>query len=175
MIMFEEIKEAEAQLQRQRITVKDLLRCAVLILICNLVGYIGSIVQFNSVRAWYPILSKSILNPPNFVFPVVWSLLYILIGVSTCLSYKSAHKKDKIYIIFIYTLQLLFSFLWVVLFFGLKAPLMAFVEILFYIFIVLNMMNLYKKVNALSYILLYPYLFWIIFASYLNLIIVIKN
>ncbi|MBD5398209.1 tryptophan-rich sensory protein [bacterium] len=173
--MFEEIKEAEAQLKHQRITIKDLLRCAVLILICNLVGYIGSFVQFNSLRAWYPSLEKSILNPPNFIFPVVWSLLYIIIGVSTCLSYKGVRKKDKNYIIFIYTLQLLFNFLWVVLFFGLRAPLMAFVEILFYIFIVLNMMNVYKKVSSLSYILLYPYLFWIIFASYLNLIIIIKN
>lgn len=173
--MLEEIKNAENQWKHQRITIKDLLLCAFLILICNLVGYISSIIQFNSIRAWYPSLSKSMLTPPNFVFPIVWSLLYILIGVSTCLSYKKARKKEKSFVIFVYALQLLFSFLWVVLFFGLKAPLMAFVEILFYIFIVLNMMNIYKRYSSISYILLYPYLFWVVFATYLNLIIIIKN
>ncbi|MBD5405095.1 tryptophan-rich sensory protein [bacterium] len=173
--MLEEIKSAEDQWKHQKITIKDLLLCSFLILICNLVGYISSLIQFNSIRAWYPSLSKSMLNPPNFVFPIVWSLLYILIGVSTCLSYKKARKKEKSFVIFVYALQLLFSFLWVVLFFGLKAPLMAFVEILFYIFIVLNMMNIYKRYSSISYILLYPYLFWIIFATYLNLIIIIKN
>ncbi len=173
--MFENIQIAEKQWKKQRFTLKDLLRCSILILICNLVGYIGSIIQSNSIRGWYPSLTKSMLTPANYIFPVVWCILYITIGVATCLAYKGATKKEKSYVIFIFALQLFFNLLWVILFFGLKAPLMAFVEILFYIFIIWNMLTVYKRYNMLSYILLFPYLLWVIFATYLNFIVVIMN
>ena len=170
-----ELKKIENQMEHQRFNIKDLLICALFILIGNLSGYLASLVQTSSLRAWYPILNKSILTPPSIVFPIVWSTLFIIIGISTFLSYHNANKKSKIDVLFMYFMQLLFSFLWSVIFFGFRAPIMGFVEVLFLIFIIIRMMITYRKSSELAYLLLYPYLLWCIFASYLNLIIIIKN
>ncbi len=169
------IRKLKTQWNNQKITLTDLLRCSLFILICNLVGYFSHIFQYNSLRAWYPILEKSKLTPPNFVFPIVWTILFVLIGISTCISYKNANKENKVFVLFIFIMQLLFSFLWIILFFWLRNPLMGFVEILFFLYIIIKMMSIYKNSSLIGYLLLYPYLLWVSFAAYLNLIIILKN
>ena len=117
--------------------------------------------------SWYLLLNKSKLNPPGYVFGIVWPILYILMMVSAFLAHK------KIFSIFI--IQLFFNAAWSWLFFRFQMPLIALLDI--YLLIALNIyiLNLMYKENKLAFFLFIPYVVWISFASYLNLFIVINN
>ena len=117
--------------------------------------------------SWYLSLNKSELNPPSYVFGIVWPILYILMMVSAFLTYK------KVFLFFI--IQLFFNATWSWLFFRFQMPLIALLDI--YLLIALNIyiLNLMYKENKLSFFLFIPYVVWISFASYLNLFIVINN
>ena len=117
--------------------------------------------------SWYLSLNKSELNPPSYVFGIVWPILYILMMVSAFLAYK------KVFLFFI--IQLFFNATWSWLFFRFQMPLIALLDI--YLLIALNIyiLNLMYKENKLSFFLFIPYVVWISFASYLNLFIVINN
>ena len=116
---------------------------------------------------WYLSLEKSRLNPPSFVFAIVWPLLYILMMVSSYLTYK------KVFSIFI--IQLFFNAIWSWLFFRFQMPLVALLDI--YLLIAINIYILYLMFieSKLAFFLFIPYFVWISFASYLNLYIVINN
>ena len=117
--------------------------------------------------SWYLSLNKSELNPPSYVFGIVWPILYILMMVSAFLAYK------KVFLFFI--IQLFFNAMWSWLFFRFQMPLIALLDI--YLLIALNIyiLNLMYKENKLSFFLFIPYVVWISFASYLNLFIIINN
>ena len=133
-------------------------------------GIIGFII---SQTIDYNYLQKPLLAPPSIVFPIVWTILYILMGVSYGIlkSNSLIDPKTK----FIYYLQLFINALWSILFFTLKWRLFSFLWIILLVIIVLIMIiNFYKK-NKLSGLLQIPYLIWILFASYLNLSIYLLN
>ena len=117
--------------------------------------------------SWYLSLNKSELNPPSYVFGIVWPILYILMMVSAFLAYK------KVFLLFI--IQLFFNAAWSWLFFRFQMPLIALLDIYLLIAINIYILNLMYKENKLSFFLFIPYVFWISFASYLNLFIVINN
>ena len=116
---------------------------------------------------WYQDLNKSNLNPPGFVFGIVWPILYILMSISAFRTFDITRN--------LFLFQLVFNTLWSWLFFGFNMPVIALVNIWF--LIVLNIILFIKmiRIDALSGILLLPYVIWLIFASYLNLYIVINN
>ena len=133
-----------------------------------LTAVIGSIASTSAgTDSWYLLLNKSKLNPPGYVFGIVWPILYILMMVSAFLAHK------KIFLIFI--IQLFFNAAWSWLFFRFQMPLIALLDI--YLLIALNIyiLNLMYKENKLAFFLFIPYVVWISFASYLNLFIVINN
>lgn len=133
-------------------------------------GIIGFII---SQTIDYNYLQKPLLAPPSIVFPIVWTILYILMGVSYGIlkSNSLIDPKTK----FIYYLQLFINALWSILFFTLKWRLFSFLWIILLVIIVIIMIiNFYKK-NKLSGLLQIPYLIWILFASYLNLSIYLLN
>ena len=139
-----------------------------LILAVILAAAIGSMASTSAgTDSWYLLLEKSDLNPPSYVFGIVWPILYILMMISAFLSYQ------KIFSIFI--IQLFFNAAWSWLFFRFQMPLIALLDI--YLLIVLNIyiLNLMYKENKLAFFLFIPYVVWISFASYLNLFIVINN
>ena len=117
--------------------------------------------------SWYLSLNKSELNPPSYVFGIVWPVLYIFIMISAFLAHK------KIFSLFIG--QLFFNAIWSWLFFRFQMPLVALLDI--YLLIVINIYILYLmyKENKLAFFLFVPYVLWISYASYLNLFIVINN
>ena len=117
--------------------------------------------------SWYLSLNKSELNPPSYVFGIVWPILYILMIVSAFLAYK------KVFLFFI--IQLFFNATWSWLFFRFQMPLIALLDIYLLIAINIYILNLMYKENKLSFFLFIPYVFWISFASFLNLFIVINN
>ncbi len=121
----------------------------------------------------YNTLQKPFLSPPSILFPIMWTILYILMGVSYgILESKSLNdSKSKI----IYYSQLFVNAMWSIFFFLLKWRLFSFIWILLLdLLVIVMLLNFYKK-NKISGLLQIPYLLWIIFASYLNLSIYLLN
>ena len=139
-----------------------------LVLAVILTAYIGSRASIDvSNDLWYTSLDKSDLNPPGYVFGIVWPILYILMMISAFLSY------EKIFIVF--NIQLVLNAAWSWLFFKFQMPLVSLLDI--YLLIALNIfiLTLMFKESKLAFLLFIPYVLWISFASYLNLFIVINN
>ena len=129
---------------------------------------IGSMASTSTgTDSWYLSLNKSELNPPSYVFGIVWPILYIFMMISAFLAHK------KIFSLFI--VQLFFNAIWSWLFFRFQMPLVALLDIYLLIVINIYILNLMYKDNKLAFFLFVPYVLWISFASYLNLFIVINN
>ena len=139
-----------------------------LIVAIILAAAVGSMASTSAgTDSWYLLLDKSKLNPPGYVFGIVWPILYILMMVSAFLAHK------KVFSIFI--IQLFFNAAWSWLFFRFQMPLIALLDIYLLIAINIYILNLMYKENKLAFFLFIPYVVWISFASYLNLFIVINN
>ena len=104
---------------------------------------------------------------PSWIFPVVWTILYILMGISSYLIYEETQEIPKIYII-----QLIFNLLWSFIFFTFKLQTLAFIWILFLILLVIIMIRDFLSENKLAGYLQIPYLIWLFIAAILNLIII---
>lgn len=146
------------------------------IIYVQLAGLIGSIFTTPSISTWYQTLTKPSYNPPNWVFAPVWTLLFLLMGISLFLIWTSqTDKKTKQKAISIFNTQLLFNILWSLFFFTFKNPTLAFVEIIFlWILIFINIKS-FSAINRIAGILLIPYILWVSFAAFLNLSIVLLN
>ena len=117
-------------------------------------------------NSWYQSVEKSSLTPAPYVFGIVWPILYFLMGV------VSYYKSPKIY--YLYIFQLLLNGSWSWLFFYFNLPLTALIDI--YLLIVINCLIQQKLItNKVLFFIYLPYLLWILYASYLNLIIVLLN
>ena len=139
-----------------------------LVIAVILAAMIGSLASTQaSSDLWYLSLNKSELNPPSYVFGIVWPILYVLMMISAYLAY------NKIYGIFL--IQLVFNAAWSWLFFRFQMPLISLIDIYLLIALNLYITALMYRENKLAFILFIPYVLWISFASYLNLFIVINN
>ncbi|MEL7663770.1 MAG: TspO/MBR family protein [Methanosarcina mazei] len=157
----------------QRINVPRLLAC---IIICQLAGIIGSVFTSSSLDTWYILLEKPSYNPPAWVFFPVWTTLYTLMGISLYLVWeKGLQYKEVKTGVFLFGLQLVLNTLWSLLFFGLKSPYYAFLEILvLWIAILLTIIQFWKISKSAS-LLLVPYILWVSFAALLNYQIWVLN
>jgi len=136
-----------------------------------IIGGIGTLLGNPST---YNIINKPPFSPPAILFPIVWTILYILMGISAYIVISSNNpEKRKAYIIYI--LQLIVNGLWSFFFFRLKWYLFAFFWIILLIVLVILMIDRFYKINKLSAYLQLPYLAWLIFASVLNLSIYLLN
>ena len=115
----------------------------------------------------YSTLVKPPLAPPSILFPIVWTILYILMGISYGIL-KSNYKTDMD-IKFIYYLQLEVNALWSIFFFVFKLRLFSFIWILLLVLLLIIMIIKFYQKNKLAGLLQIPYLLWVLFASYLNL------
>jgi benzodiazapine receptor len=149
--------------------VGNFLKLVVSILICLAAGFIGSFFTSHSVSTWYPMLDKPPFTPPNWVFMPVWTLLYLLMGVSLFLVWRqgTSYKIVRIGLV-LFFVQLLLNLLWTLLFFGMRSPLAGLVDILIlWVFIFLTMLAFFG-VSRTAGILLLPYFLWVGFATLLN-------
>ena len=118
---------------------------------------------------------NSLIKPfqiPNIIFPIVWTILFILMSISFYLITQKVDDKKYLYI---YLAQLIVNSLWTLIFFGLGKYLFAFIWLIVLIILIIIMMIQYYPINKISFILLLPYLVWVIFAGYLNYMIYILN
>ncbi|MBD3252640.1 tryptophan-rich sensory protein [Candidatus Pacearchaeota archaeon] len=155
--------------------IKNILLLVFSILICLAAGFIGSFFTSSAIPEWYSSLNKPFFNPPNWVFAPVWTILYVLMGISLYFILVTKKQKIKRLTLFFFFIQLLLNTLWSILFFGLKNPVIAFVEILFlWGFILLTIIYTYKISRISSYLLI-PYILWVSFAGILNISIILLN
>ena len=129
---------------------------------------VGGLASSNTADdIWYQDLIKSPLNPPGYVFGIVWPILYLLMSIS---AFRTFNKTKNLFLI-----QLLFNAIWSWLFFAFQMPFIALLNIwlLIYLNIKLNL-KMFNQ-DKLSGLLFIPYILWLFFASYLNLFIVLNN
>lgn len=136
------------------------------IIICQLAGIIGSVFTVSSVSTWYLTLNKPFFNPPSWVFGPVWTLLYLLMGISLYIVWNNKNRTKKALNIF--GIQLILNSLWSILFFGLQSPLFAFIEIIFLWFTILLSIIYFYRISKSAAYLLIPYIIWVSFAAILN-------
>ena len=129
---------------------------------------VGGLASSNTADdIWYQDLIKSPLNPPGYVFGIVWPILYLLMSIS---AFRTFNETKNLFLI-----QLLFNAIWSWLFFAFQMPFIALLNIwlLIYLNIKLNL-KMFNQ-DKLSGFLFIPYILWLFFASYLNLFIVLNN
>jgi len=136
-----------------------------LVIACSAIGSLANI--FINSDTWYVDLVKSPLNPPSFVFGIVWPILYALMAF---VSFKSA---DKIWKLFIP--QLILNAAWSWIFFFMHAPLLALINISILIFLNQKILVILKIESKLLFWLYLPYVLWLSFAAFLNASIVFLN
>lgn len=137
-------------------------RLIVSVLICEAAGLLGSLATFSSLSSWYAFLNKPSFNPSPEIFGPVWTILYLLIGISFYLVWV---RKGKLVYFWI---QLVLNTLWSYLFFGLHSPALALLDIVaLLVAIILTIKSFYKAYPPAGLILL-PYLAWVVFATVLN-------
>ena len=124
----------------------------------------------------YQVMNQPPLSPPGWIFPVVWTILYLMMGYA---SYRIAEsetpKDDRKKALTFYGIQLFLNFLWPIVFFGLQWYLASFVLLLvLWVFIYLTM-HFFEGIDETAEALLIPYLLWVTFAGYLNLGVVLLN
>ena len=137
------------------------------------VGILASILTADSFTV-YNGLTKPPLSPPAWIFPVVWTVLYILMGISAYMVYQSDDDYKYVALV-IYGVQLVFNFLWSIIYFNLANPLFAFVWLVILWVLIVAMIIRFAKVNKTSALLQIPYLLWVTFAGYLNLSLYLLN
>lgn len=144
------------------------------VLICFVLGFIASRLQADSIQNWYPYLDKPALTPPNWLFPVAWGVIYLLSGISAGLVWNRAGTRRNA-ILTLWGVQQFFNFTWSIVFFTLQNPLMGFVNII--ILDILVMWYIIRTWNIVrpASLLFWPYMAWILFATYLNVYIMAFN
>ena len=146
-----------------------------LIVLPLLVGGLSAILTSGSMGL-YETIVRPPLSPPPAVFPIVWTILYTLMGVSSGLVYNSnAPSAEKNNALAVYFLQLIINFFWSIVFFNQRAFFGAFILILILLSLVGIMIIKFYKIDKTAAFLQIPYFLWIIFAAYLTLMIYLLN
>ena len=154
-----------------KINWKKLLIC---IAIPLLVGGLAALLTQNSMETFESV-NKPPLSPPGWLFPVVWTVLYVLMGIASYLVLESGKPARSKTALTVYGVQLFFNFFWSIIFFNLEAYLLAFVWlVILFVLILLTAFLFYRITKPAGYLLI-PYILWVAFAGYLNLFIYLLN
>jgi tryptophan-rich sensory protein len=145
-------------------------KIAIAVAVCLAVGYGSGLATQSSITTWFPTLNKPFFNPPNWLFAPVWTVLYVMMGVSAGLIWS---KMDTVPILvkkalWVFTIQLILNALWSFLFFGMCNPFLALIEILLLWLMIVETIKVFKSIDPLASKLLIPYFLWVSFAMILN-------
>lgn len=134
-----------------------------------MVGFLSGFATQSSVGGWYTTLNKPALNPPNWIFGPVWTILYILMGIAAGIVWsKGLHHIWVKTALYHFSFQLIFNALWSVVFFGFNKPFWALLVILILLALILFTMKTFRTVSKTAAYLLVPYFLWVCFATFLN-------
>ncbi len=136
------------------------------------VGSLSALLIQNSMETFNSI-NKPLLAPPAWLFPIVWTILYILMGIASYLVLVS--NKENRMALTVYCIQLIFNFLWSIIFFNLKLYLLAFIWLIILWLLIFKTASLFYQISKPAGYLMLPYLLWVTFAGYLNYFIYLLN
>lgn len=141
----------------------------------ELVGVLSSLLSGN-FSSFYGELAKPPFAPPGNLFPIVWGILYALMGISAYMIYVSdADEEEKKKALTLYAVQLFVNFMWSIVFFRFEQIGAAAVVLILLVLLVALMIVTFRQIRPLAGYLNIPYLIWVIFATYLNIAILILN
>lgn len=146
-----------------------------LILLPLAIGLLSAYITSDEM-ALFNQINKPPLSPPAWLFPIAWTILYLLMGIAAAIVYTSQVNNSSRKIgLLLHCVQLILNFFWSLIFFNMKAYLFSFLWLVLLWLSVFSMIIAYKNVSKSAYLLNIPYLCWLTFAAYLNLAIFILN
>ncbi|MDD4126067.1 MAG: tryptophan-rich sensory protein [Methanomicrobium sp.] len=146
------------------------------LIVCNLAGVIGGLFTETGPGTWYSGLVKPWFMPPSIAFPIAWTILYILMGVSLYLLWTEDRTEAHVKIALgFFAIQLILNVAWSFFFFGLNNPLYGLIVIVFlWIFILETIIASYRINKKAGYFLI-PYIVWVSFAAIINAAVLMLN
>jgi len=157
-------------------SVKEIPRLVVSIVIVFLAGAVGTVYTLKEITGWYAFLPKPSWTPPNWAFGPIWSILYILMGISLFLVWREGLGKKNVQIgVLVFAVQLAINVIWSLVFFGTHNIFGGLVLVLIlWISILINIIVFYR-ISKPAGLILIPYLIWVSIASYLNYSVFLLN
>ncbi|NMH27147.1 TspO/MBR family protein [Flavobacterium silvaticum] len=146
------------------------IKILIMLATCLGVGYISSVATQTSVHTWFPTLIKPSFNPPNYLFMPVWTTLYVFMGVAAGLVWARIdfQREDVKKALLYFFIQLALNAGWSLLFFGLKNPFLALVEIVLLWLMIYETFYKFVRISKYAGWLFVPYILWVSFALILN-------
>jgi tryptophan-rich sensory protein len=139
------------------------------LVIVYLVAFIGSIFTSQGTDSEWFEQTRPSITPPNYVFPIVWNILFFLIALSLYFAWiNSKNNEDKRKIMLVFGINFILNILWSVFYFSLRNPLYAFIELILLFISIIFMIYVTASIDKKSSYLLVPYLLWVGFAGILN-------
>ncbi len=149
--------------------IKTVIKFIIALLLCQCAGFAGSLFTTPSIPTWYATLNKPSFTPPSWIFAPVWTLLYVLMGITLFMLWQRfSHTRMTRVAITFFIIQLALNVIWSALFFGIHSPFLAFIEIIVLWLAILGTIIFSLRVSRIAGGLLIPYLLWVSFASILN-------
>jgi tryptophan-rich sensory protein len=139
-----------------------------------LVGALAAFLTRNSMDV-YETLEQPALSPPGWLFLIVWTILYILMGIGAAIVYQKGKGIESSSAVKLYIVQLIFNFLWTIVFFNLGWYLFAYIWLMILWVMIIVMIVKFYRISPIAAYMQIPYLLWVTFASYLNLMIYLLN
>ena len=139
-----------------------------------LVGGLSSVITQGEMEA-FSALRQPPLSPPGWVFPVAWTILYLLMGIGMAIVWRESDGKRRRRAVTIWSVELAANFLWPLLFFLWQLRLLSLVWLAVLLILVANMTSEFEKTSVTAARMQIPYLLWLLFAAYLNLGVWILN
>ena len=158
----------------------NVLKLVIAIIIPLTIGILSSFITKDAMMT-FNAMKKPPLVPPGILFPIVWSILYVMMGISSYILYEydtkngTMNSKIKNKCLSLYVVQLAFNFFWSIIFFKFKLYVFAFMWLIILWILVFALIVESKKINKIAANILIPYLVWMTFAAYLNIGIAILN
>jgi tryptophan-rich sensory protein len=144
---------------------KSLGICCASIALCLAIGFVSGIFTESTVATWYPMLQQPPGTPPPQLFAPVWTVLYVMMGLSLWNLWLAKAPKHAFALFY---LQLFFNFIWSFCFFFLRSPLMGLADIMLINLFLIATMGVAWPISRAATFLLLPYLLWTFYATYLN-------
>ena len=151
--------------------IKNFKSLILILSITFLLSFVAGYVTQSNIDPWYQSLNKLSFSPPNWIFGPVWTILYAFMSVAIWVVYEKSKKNELDFskkILKYYFYHLVVNFSWSFIFFYFHLIFLAFINILIIIIAVILLMSLYFPRSKISFILMIPYLLWVIFAAVLN-------
>ena len=145
------------------------------ILLPLIIGSLSGLANVGSINTWYAHLNKPSFNPPGYLFGPVWTILYLLMGVSLYLVWKAPDGRMRDYALIIFVIQMVLNFAWSFIFFYFHQPGWALVDIIALWIFIVAMILIFYRISSTSALIQVPYLLWVSFATVLNAAIWLLN